>query len=392
MIIRANIKEALKSLQSAKQRTLLALIGIVIGIASVIAMVSIGTIVKAEVLKQFKDLGMDIISIQKMRNDAKETRDIPLADIMAIPSRIGSIKNVAPYCFGGIVFSRSGKTSNMTMLGVTESFFKINHLKVKKGRSISDLDENTFFCVLGEGAEGELRALGYNEFIGKKFKFGDSIYTVIGILDKAQSGSGISPPVNESVITHISTGLRTFGNRNIEAIMARTDGATGQEEIRSSIQNYFDSKIKGTSINIRTAEELIAQMEKQMRLFTLLLGAIGSIALIVGGVGVMNVMLVSVSERKKEIGIRRAIGAQREDIQSQFIIESIILCMMGGIIGIALGVGISYIVAHFSKWEFMVSVPAVLLGVGVSTLVGVFFGFYPSRQAAKLDPITALRM
>jgi len=132
-------------------------------------------------------------------------------------------------------------------------------------------------------------------------------------------------------------------------------------------------------------------MKKQMQLFSLLLGAIGSIALIVGGIGVMNVMLISVTERRKEIGLRRALGAQQMDIQAQFIIESVTLCLAGGIIGIFLGIGVSLIFAKLSKWEFLVSYGSIALGFGVATAVGIFFGYYPARQAARLDPIKALR-
>ena len=132
-------------------------------------------------------------------------------------------------------------------------------------------------------------------------------------------------------------------------------------------------------------------MKKQMQMFTLLLGAIGSISLIVGGVGVMNVMLVSVSERKKEIGIRRAIGARQSDIQTQFLIESLVLCFVGGILGISVGIGASWVIAHVSHWQFIFSMVSVFLGVGVSVGVGIFFGFYPARQAARLSPIEALR-
>jgi putative ABC transport system permease protein len=174
-------------------------------------------------------------------------------------------------------------------------------------------------------------------------------------------------------------------------MIARTGPGVHYSDAEREILDYLGKQTRTPEWKVFSAEELIERMEKQMRLFTLLLGAVGSISLIVGGVGVMNIMLVSVSERRKEIGIRRALGARRGDIQSQFLIESVILSLLGGIIGIALGVTSSYVIASFSKWQFLISYAAILLGFGVSSAVGVFFGFYPARQASRLDPITALR-
>ncbi|NCA91299.1 MAG: FtsX-like permease family protein, partial [Gammaproteobacteria bacterium] len=154
-------------------------------------------------------------------------------------------------------------------------------------------------------------------------------------------------------------------------------------------QAYFQARRQ--PVRARSPEEIIAQMEKQMRMFTLLAGAIGSISLIVGGIGVMNVMLVSVTERRREIGVRRALGARQGDIQQQFLVESVILSLLGGLFGILLGVGASWLTAYLAYWKFLLSLDAILLGVGVASAVGIFFGFYPARQAARLDPIQALR-
>jgi putative ABC transport system permease protein len=205
-------------------------------------------------------------------------------------------------------------------------------------------------------------------------------------------GGGMRPPnLNKAVLIHATTASRAYPDSKITSIIGRVRPGTGTPLLKQQVQAYFSARDKRRNVEVQTAEELIANMEKQMRLFTLLLGAIGSIALIVGGVGVMNVMLVSVSERRKEIGIRRALGAHREDVQTQFIIESVVLCLTGGLIGILIGVVISFLFAHFTKWEFMLSMNAVMLGIGVSSAVGVFFGYYPARQASRLDPITALR-
>ena len=169
-----------------------------------------------------------------------------------------------------------------------------------------------------------------------------------------------------------------------------SNGVTNQAA-RDQVLNYFRSKTKSSSVKVTSPEEIIAQMEKQMQMFTLLLGAIGSISLIVGGVGVMNVMLVSVTERRREIGIRRALGAKRGDIRGQFLIESIILSLIGGFFGIIFGVGASRVISYFAHWHFALSIGAILLGVGVSNAVGIFFGYYPARQASLLDPIVALK-
>jgi putative ABC transport system permease protein len=397
MIVRANLKEALRSLFSSKQRSLLALIGIVIGIGSVIAMVSIGTIIQGQVLKQFNEMGVDVFMIQKSFGGGGgrgPTQDVNFRfeDIFDLPNSIPGVLEVAPYGSSGGDFAVKGKKEYLNLLGVTDSFFGMNKLRIAAGRQITDLDRYAPFCVLGSETADMLRSAGRKELIGGEFKFQNRLFVVAGILEKTSSGGGMRPPgLNKSVIIHATTASRLSPPVKVNTILARATPNVPIAPLKPRIQSYFSTKVRGLGVEVRSAEELIENMEKQMRLFTLLLGAIGSISLIVGGVGVMNVMLVSVSERRKEIGIRRALGAQREDIQIQFITESVVLCMAGGLIGVLLGIAISFAFAYFSKWDFMVSYGAVVLGILVSTVVGVFFGFYPARQASRLDPITALR-
>lgn len=391
MIIKANIKEALKSLITAKQRTILALIGIVIGIGSVIGMVSIGTVVQNEALKQFRDMGIDIVSVTKDYDNQGSEGGFNLDHIYDLQNHSPLIKKVSPYITSSAQYSYAGKDIYIEIMGVNESFFDLNKLYIQEGRLLSDLDKNRFFCVLGAEIADTLRKAGFKDIIGKQFLLGDRIYTVVGILKNLPEGGGMRPSgINRGALTHINTALRAFTTSDINTFMARV-GTQDSKAVKTVIENYFSKKASGLRIRVRTAEELIAQMQKQMQLFTLLLGAIGSIALIVGGIGVMNVMLISVTERRKEIGIRRALGAQRSDIESQFIIESVTLCIVGGIIGIILGIVISYVFAHFSKWEFLISQSAIILGFGVATVVGVFFGYYPARSASRLDPAAALR-
>lgn len=396
MILKNNVAEAARSLYSAKQRTLLALIGIVIGIGSVIAMVTVGKIVQEESIRQFKDMGTDLLTIEKEYSGggkpAKNGSGImKLKDIMAIPASCPGIAIVAPTFNApgsGTVYGGK-KIQSAALVGVTESALVINKLRMLQGRFLSDLDEQSRYCVLGYGVYNEIVKLGGREVIGGTIRNGEAILTIIGVLAPVPEGGMRRFNANESVFIPITTAMRMSPETEITAINARVTPGVANNAARSQVRTYFSSRKLG--VRVTSPEEIIAQMEKQMQMFTLLLGAIGSISLIVGGVGVMNVMLVSVTERRREIGIRRALGAKRGDIKGQFLIESIILSLIGGFFGIVFGVGAARIIAHLAHWQFMLSLSAILLGVGVSTGVGIFFGYYPARQASLLDPIVALR-
>ena len=396
MILKTNITEAVRSLASAKQRTVLALIGIVIGIGSVIAMVSVGKIVQGEALRQFMELGTDLLTVEKGQGartqQGKKLRVVPLklAEVLAIPEKCLSISVAAPSvsAWGGDISHSGKKLPRVSVLGVTESFAEINKLKVKEGRFISDMDEQSHYCVIGNDVRKELLKSNSGDIIGRQIRFGDAVLTVIGSLEEVAPGGMRRFEPNETLYIHLTTALRVVRDPDI-SITARVRPGITNTVAKEQVQAYFATLKK--EMRVSSPEEIIAQMEKQMQMFTLLLGAIGSISLIVGGVGVMNVMLVSVTERRREIGIRRALGARRGDIKGQFLIESIILSLVGGLCGIVIGVGVARIIAHFAKWQFLLSGGAILLGVGVATAVGIFFGFYPARQASLLDPIVALR-
>jgi len=397
MIQTSNLKEAARSLLASKQRTILALIGIVIGIGSVIAMVSIGRIVQNEALRQFKEMGTDILTIEKDFGGSpdggptKAPASLKLADVVAIPPACPAVAVVAPSVRGSGEISFAGKRLDRAApMGVTASFLDINKLTIREGRFLSDLDQQSQYCVIGSQVADELTRLGARPLLGAKIRVGTNLLTVIGITSEVSAGGMRRFEPNEMIYVHITTGLRIFTNADLSSVMARVSPGASNDQAREQLAAYF-SRLKGPLVRITSPEEIIAQMEKQMQMFTLLLGAIGSISLIVGGVGVMNVMLVSVTERRREIGIRRALGAKRSDIRGQFLIESVILSLIGGLFGIIFGLGASWLIAHFANWQFSLSVGAILLGVGVSNAVGIFFGYYPARQASMLDPIVALK-
>ncbi len=389
-LFQVNFREAFRSLWGARQRSLLALIGIVIGIGSVIGMVSIGTIVQQQALRQFKEMGIDIITIRKGVGEGRKS-EFTLEALRRLPEANPHVLAVAPFMNSGSEYILGRQKIFMEQIGVTASFFDLNKLKLAEGRSLSELDQNRYFCVVGSEFAAFLRNARGGPVMGSRITADDRVYTIVGILDKSAEG-GLRPyGINRGMLVPISTALRTFPNGEIRTVMARVSPQVPFVQIKAGLQDYFLKRAGGTRVEVVSAEELIESMKKQMQMFSLLLGAIGSISLIVGGIGVMNVMLISVSERRSEIGLRRALGAQQSDIQSQFLIESVLLCLAGGMIGIGLGIGTSYVFAYFSKWQFVMSYWSIALGVGVSTVVGVFCGFYPARTAARLDPIKALR-
>jgi putative ABC transport system permease protein len=197
--------------------------------------------------------------------------------------------------------------------------------------------------------------------------------------------------LDTGVLVPISMSFRMEENPGVQAMMVKFRSDATWQTASNQVKGYLARTSRDLKVKVRSAEQLIEEQQTQMRLFTLLLGAIGSISLIVGGVGVMNVMLVSVTERRKEIGIRRALGALQKDIQQQFLTESLLLCVAGGLVGSIVGVGAAYVLSAFNGWDFFISWDAVAIGVTVSCMVGIFFGYYPARQAARLSPIEALR-
>lgn len=392
MIIKPNIIEAINSLLSAKQRSILALIGIVVGIGSVIAMVSVGTIVQKEALRQFMEMGTDVVTISEAYSGDGMARPkkLSLATAMGIPGACPSIRSVAPYSSIYAQFKYEGKKESMPALGVTPSFLSINKLELLSGRFIHELDRHMFYCVIGKKASDILAAQGVHDPVGTRILYKEKYLTIIGQIKEVPMGGMRPYEINEGLILPISTLERLDREAVIRNIIARANGTAGQLRIESEVKAYMASQ-NSMAVDVRTAEELIAQMQKQMQLFTLLLGTIGSISLVVGGIGVMNVMLVSVTERTKEIGIRRALGAREGDILFQFLVESVLLCIVGGLIGVGIGVGASWIISYYAHWQFSVSYDSIALGVAVAVAVGIFFGIYPARQAARLSPILALR-
>ncbi len=392
-MLAVNAREALRSLAASKQRTLLALIGVIIGIGSVMAMLGLGETVKAEALRQFNQMGTDVITLRPgfAPEGAAARPQVLLAEDMTLLSRYAnSVRSVSPEVevYGKV---RSGPAElSGSVKGVWPAFAEINRLKMARGRFLTTYDRDSSFAVLGHAAFQKLILQGAREPL-EEITIKGRPYSVIGVLAPAELGYN-SNMVDDAVMIPLDMAQRYAESPGLNQAAVRLWPDMDHDLASAEITNLLN-QFKGLPFNlhISSPRQLLEQIARQMRLYTMLLAAVGSISLIVGGVGIMNMMLVSVTERRREIGVRRAMGAQRKDIVSQFLVESMLLSLTGGTIGVGLGLIVSLVTASVKGWQPVWVPGAVMLCLGVSLAVGLFFGYYPARKAAGVDVIVALR-
>lgn len=390
-------KEGLLNLYYSKLRSTLALLGVLVGTASVVAMVLGGELATNEALKEFKSLGTDLLAIT-INSSSEETssftgkaENITLKQVNQLMLADPGILESAAYTqlFNPIIYQ--GQTVNGMILGVTDSFADIVKIKLTSGRFVSTFDGYQFYCVVGRELYNEMKKISYKEPLGQPIQIGKNMFVIVGIADEWPENSFVYANINNTIMIPLlaSTVLSKFAaiTNIIMRLTPTADIAQVQDHITASINEMVPNK----QVSYRSAKELIAKMKKQSNILTIFLGLIGSISLIVGGIGVMNIMLVSIVERKREIGIRKAVGARRKDIGLLFLMEAIMLSLAGGIGGVVIGILIAYFIASWSHWEFTMFWLPPVAGFTVSVMVGIFFGFYPAYLAAKLDPIEALR-
>jgi len=386
--------EAFTNLAATKLRTVLAMLGILVGTASVVAMVSTGELATQAALEQFKSLGTDMLAVsvfsETASTDSSSSNDFDLSAALGLQTVSSAITTLAPYTMLYVPMSYLGNSIDGTIIGATQNLAPAIKIDMVQGRFISDLDNYSEYCVVGDTIAQKIQPYA-SKIIGTQIKLGNDFFTIIGVAKNWPENQFFSQDINNSVIVPIKASKLISKYANIDNIVMRLDPNANIETIKTNITQYMSAKVPNKKLYFRSAKELIKSMAAQHKIFTILLGLIGSISLLVGGIGVMNIMLVSVLERRREIGIRLALGAKRHDIQWMFLSEAIVLALSGGIIGIIIGIMCAFIIAEFAHWHFTVFLWPPLVGFTVSALVGIFFGFYPARQAARLDPIETLR-
>lgn len=393
----AHAKEGLLNLYHAKLRAFLALLGVLVGTASVVAMVLGGELATNEALKQFKSLGTDLLAVainasgDDLFSSSGKSENLSLEEAWSVKTTDDGILKIAPYTqsFQPVYFN--GKPLNAITLGVTDSFADIVHVKLLKGRFVSVVDRYEPYCVIGRNVYDKIKTLTHKEPLGSQIQIGKSLFVIVGVADRWPENGFVYANIDSSVLVPLlaSTILNKYATINsiIMRLSKESDISTIEDKVRQHIMQFMPK----VNVDFRSAKELIAKMAKQSNILTVFLGLIGSISLIVGGIGVMNIMLVSVMERRREIGIRMAVGARGKDIAALFLLESVILSLIGGVVGVMIGIATAYVIALFWDWEFTLFLWPPLAGFSVSVGVGVFFGFYPAYLASKLDPIDALR-
>lgn len=383
--------EAISNLLTTRIRTLLAMIGILVGTASVVAMVSVGQLATRAALDQFKTLGTDMLAVSiYSQGDSSSSNPFDLQAALNLKNVSKNILSLAPYTTPYTSVLYHGQPIDTAIVGATHNLEQVIGIHMQQGRFISDYDNFSAYCVVGNQIYQKLKAYDLNP-LGSQIKLGNTIFTVVGVTQPWPENDFFQQDINNSIIIPIKTSGLLSKYATIQNIVMRLSPNANIDDVKTKITQYLGQKAPKSQVMMHSAKELIQKMTAQHRIFTLLLGLIGSITLIVGGVGVMNIMFVSVLERRREIGLRLALGAKRHDIQWMFLGEAVILSVSGGIFGIILGILCSFIIAEFAHWHFSIFLLPPVIGFTVSVLIGVFFGFYPARQASQLDPIQTLR-
>jgi putative ABC transport system permease protein len=391
----SHCQQALINLTASKLRSFLAVLGILVGTAAVVALISCGQLATEKALEQFKALGTDLLAVsvyQKMPSKSHSGDDsLSVDQWQQLAEQIPYIVKIAPYSTAYQPLSFQGKLMQGVVIGADESLAGIVHVNLTQGHFVSFVESFEHFCVIGDGLAQQIKEISMDDPIGKQLRIGQSLYTIIGIADHWKENGFFNEDINQAVIIPIAgiTLVSKDAKINNAVILLKPDSPI--DDVIEHIKQIISSQVPKLSVFPRSAKQIIASMESQGRIFTLLLAVIGGISLLVGGIGVMNVMLVSVSERKKEIGIRKAVGAKNSEIQALFLVESVILSLLGGVLGVLLGLIFTRIVAYFSGWTFSIYLLPPIAGFLVSAATGIFFGFYPARRAAKLEPMVSLR-
>ena len=394
---------ALRALRRNKLRSSLTALGIIIGVASVVAMVAVGNGAQANIESKVAALGQNLLTIFAgnrrsggVNKGIGNSGTLTVADAAAIRREISDVIAISPEASTTAQAIANGRNWSTTVAGESPDYLKIRDWKLASGAMFSERDVRAVAKVAVIGSKTANQLFGPADPIGQTVRVGNIPFVIIGVLTSKGAGMGGSDQDDRLIIPYTSAMKRLTGGKHLRSINVQIGDAKrmtiAQDQITSLLrQRHKLPTGRDNDFSIMNQKEIADTVGSISTVITLMLGSIAGMSLLVGGIGIMNIMLVSVTERTREIGIRVAVGAQGSDIMLQFLIEALTLSLLGGGIGVLLGIGASQLVGLFASFSAIVSTGSIILAFSVSAAIGIFFGFYPARKAASLDPIDALR-
>ncbi len=400
MLLWTILKVAVGCLWSNKLRTFLAMLGINIGVAAVISMLALAAGAKRTVMDRITAMGTNLLYVRPdmpIRGGVRSGswQSLKLEDARAIADELTGVESVSPEVNGRVQAKYYGKNSNPNLNGVAATYLDIRGFELEKGRLFTSVEEekHAYVAILGATTANEL--FGEQNPLGEVVKLNGKNFHVLGVL-KAKGDQGWFNPDDMVLVPYTTAMKQIFGRNFLNGLNVKATDSDQLTHLEDDIRRLLRRRHrlpldKPDDFRIHNQAEMLEMASSVIKTFTFLLGGIASISLLVGGIGIMNIMLVTVTERTREIGVRKAIGARDRDILRQFLLEAILISGLGGVVGVALGVGAAVIVNNYTEFKTYVEMQSVVLALVVATAVGVFFGYYPARRAAKLNPIEALR-
>ncbi len=399
MLLWTILKVGVKSLLANKMRTILAMLGIIIGVGAVIAMLALGSGAQKQVMDRFTAMGTNLLSISPGQRGihgvvSGTQQTLRLEDALAIAREVKDVTLVAPQVQGGVQLKYLNKNTRTNVLGTAVTNFAIRDMKVERGRFFTEGETDRMARVAVIGPTAAKNVFGDNDPVNETVKINGINFRVIG-LTKAK-GEGWGSPDDRITIPYTTAMQQIFGTDVLRGIDLQSETEAELEQVQKDVTALLRKRHRlaaeaENDFEIRNMAEIRESANQVTGTFKNLLGGIAAISLLVGGIGIMNIMLVTVTERTREIGIRKAIGATEANILVQFLAEAVIISGLGGLIGLGLGVTLAWVVPHFIPLPSLVQWSSSVLALTVSASVGIFFGFYPAWRAAGLDPIEALR-
>ncbi len=399
------ITESVSTLRLNKMRSGLAILGIVIGIGSVIALISIGKSSQQSIQSQIQSLGSNLLTVSSssqrngvVRGAQGSSNTLTSADAEAIKTspKITTVKNVSPEYSGRSQVITGSNNTNTTIIGAVPVYASVHNIAIESGNFISESDEKSMakVAVLGPTTVTDLFGEG-SVPIGEKIRIGSQYFTIIGITT-AKGGNGPNNQDDRIYVPLSTAQKQLFGSRYLSSIAVEAKDADSMNDAVNEIgylllDMHKISDPTKADFSIMSQADILSTASSITSTFTTLLSGVAAISLLVGGIGIMNIMLVTVTERTREIGLRKALGAKKKTIITQFLVESVILTFTGGLIGIVLGVLLAYIYSSVTSSLFIISSSSVFLAFAVSSVIGIIFGWYPAKRASSLQPIEALR-